>query len=163
MISPSPYPTLEDTRPPADVKHCQDLERSVQGHCSRDTRGGGVFNCPAFFDAPGSSYCVDSLRARFNDFEGVQFGLGVGFGTGSDWSSPQINPRGWTGGLLFHPTELGLGCKKNQPPRRLFFISDESELEACLLAPRLAHVHPAMPPHWSPAFSSWGICSFSVN
>ena len=37
------------------------------------------------------------VGARFDDIEGVQFGLDVGFGIGSDWKSSRINPRGGTG------------------------------------------------------------------
>ena len=41
------------------------------------------------------------VRARFNDFEGVQFGLRVGFGTGSDWPSSRLYPQGRDGGSFF--------------------------------------------------------------
>ena len=98
------------------------------------------------------------LRACINDVEGVQCG-GVGGGTGSYWSSPQINPRGWTAGrgLLFHGTRTWL--QKNQPPRSLILSVIDSEIEACLLAPRIAHVTPRHASHWSPAINSWGIVS----
>ena len=100
------------------------------------------------------------IRPGFNDFGGVQLGLGVGVGTGSDWSSPQKNPRGWTGvAFSSHGTRTWLQQKSTSAEVVFHVGSDESELEACLLAPRLAHVHPAMPSHWSPAISSWGIVS----
>ena len=41
-------------------------------------------------------------------------------------------------GSLFHPTELGLGCNKNQTPRRLFFMSDGSDFGSLSVGPQAA-------------------------